>query len=140
MKKITSTFGLLLCAMVLMAATTIDVPAKVKAAFMKMFPEAEEIEWTLDNKTYKASCYNEGYYNEVLYTDDGQWIQTITYLDEMELPESLITYLEEKYSDYYLSEARLEENKEGKRYHIELTNEEEEVKKILFNEKGEAIK
>lgn len=134
-----STFGLFFCAMVLLAAT-IDVPEKVKAAFMEKFPEAEEVEWALENQTYKASCYNDGYYNEVSYTADGHWIQTMTYLDEMELPESLITYLEEKYSDYYLSEARLAENKEGKKYHIELTNEEDEVKKILFNEKGEIIK
>lgn len=63
--------------------------------FNKIYPHAQNVEWSQKGSYYVAECYSEGAELDVWFDANGNWLQTETDIFEDDLPASVYTTFSE---------------------------------------------
>lgn len=115
----------------------LTVPAVVRDALSKKYPEATKVSWEKEKGNYEANWGGKsGEDNSVQFTPTGDFIEIVKAMPVNKLPVSIIAYVKEHYKGAKITEAGKVTDAKGK-----ITFEAEVNRKdIIFDEKGNFIK
>jgi hypothetical protein len=116
---------------------TKDVPAVVKSALAKKYPEAAKVSWEKEKGNYEANWGGKsGEDNSVTFTPSGAFINIVKAISVSDLPKSVAPYVKEHYKGAKIHEAGKVTDAAGK------TTYEAEIKggDLIFDENGNFLK
>lgn len=117
------------------ASENIHVPAVVKNANMKKFPEskAHRITWEKEKGNYEANWGGkDGEANSVTYTPSGEFVEIVRAISRAELPKATHEYIKEHYKNARFGDIGKVLDAHGKTYYeVEING-----KDVLFDENG----
>lgn len=114
-----------------------NVPATVKSALLKKYPEATKASWEKEKGNFEANWGGKsGEDNSVQFTPSGEFIEQVKAISISELPKSVPAYVTQHYKGAKITEAGRVTDAKGK------TSYEAEVhgKDIIFDENGKFTK
>ena len=116
---------------------TNDVPAVVKSALQKKYPQAKKVGWEKENGNYEANWGGKsGEDNSVQFTPAGEFIEIVKAIPVTELPKSVIDYVHQHYNGAKITEAGKVTDAQGKlSYEVEVHG-----KDIIFDQNGNFVK
>lgn len=142
MKKLLFYTALLVCFGFLLSCNQnkVDVPQKVIISFQKTFPQAKDVEWSMENETdFEAEFNSEGKEMSACFTQEGEWIETEMELDVDKLPKHIVAAFENNYAGFEIDESEWIETTDFKGYEIEIEKGDKKLK-IFITESGEIVK
>jgi Putative beta-lactamase-inhibitor-like, PepSY-like len=119
----------------------IEVPAAVKTAFAKRFPQAKKVEWSMENASeYEAEYELSGTEQASNFDASGNWLVTETEIKKSELPSSVQAAIAKQFAGY-----KIEEPEKGETSDIEMFYEVELAKgkikyEVQFSPDGKVLK
>lgn len=114
-----------------------DVPAVVKTALMKKYPEATGVNWEKEKGNFEANWGGKSKEdNSVVFTPDGSFVEMVVAIPVSSLPAGVSAYVKKNYPGAKITEAGKVTDAAGK------TSYEAEVKgkDLIFDEAGNFIK
>ena len=114
-----------------------DVPAIVKEALMKKYPEATKVSWEKEKGNYEANWGGKsGEDNSVMFTPAGTFIEIVKAIPVTALPKNIEPYIKAHYNGAKIKEAGKVTDAAGK------TMYEAEIKggDLIFDENGNFLK
>jgi hypothetical protein len=138
MKKIIVTIVIILISI---AAFAIDVPQKVKDAFSKKFPAAQNVKWDKENAhEYEAEFTIDGNKSSANFSDKGEWLETESTVAFTLLPAKVKEAYNKAHNGIEVkAAARIETSKGITKYEIEYKAG-KKTKEEVYNENGTIIK
>jgi len=114
-----------------------EVPAVVKEAFMKKYPEAAKVSWEKEKGNYEANWGGKsGEDNSVMFTPTGTFIEIVKAIPVSDLPKSIAPYIKAHYNGAKIKEAGKVTDAAGKTmYEAEIKG-----KDLIFDENGKFMK
>ena len=114
-----------------------DVPANVKEALMKKYPQAKNVTWEKENGNYEANWGGKsGEANSVQYTPSGNFVEIENEIPVSSLPKAVTDYVKEHYKGAKITEAGKVTDAQGKKFFEAEVNH----KDLVFDEKGNFVK
>lgn len=116
----------------------INVPAVVKDANMKKYPESKSyrITWEKENGNYEANWGGkDGEANSVQYTPSGNFIEIVKAIKVSELPANTIAYVKEHYKTKITEAGKVTDAKGNTSYEAEVKGRD-----VIFDEHGNFVK
>lgn len=85
-------------------------PQNIAEAFAQKYPKAEDVSWEGLDDVYIASFLANDYYCDAFFDKAGNWVETATIIDEVDVPKPVITAVKSKYQglEYFTSMVRSE--------------------------------
>ncbi len=118
---------------------TADVPASIKAACNKKFPEAakSKVSWEMEKGNYEANWGGKsGEDNSALFTPAGNFLELVKAISPSQLPAAAIAYVKEHEKGATIREAGHVTDSNGKvTYEAEIKG-----KELIFDETGKFLK
>lgn len=114
-----------------------QVPAPVKSALQKKYPEAKGVQWEKEKGNYEANWGGKSKEdNSVQFTPSAEFIEIVKAIPVSQLPAPVSSYIKQHYKGAKITEAGKVTDANGK------TTFEAEVNKkdIVFDEKGNFVK
>jgi hypothetical protein len=113
-----------------------DVPAQVKAAFQKHYPNTKEVKWDKEGEKFEASFDLNKIDNSVLFDAQGNVLETEIEIELNQLPKGVLEYVKANYKGQKVKEAAKITDAKG------TVTFEAEVKglDLLFDSNGKFIK
>jgi len=138
--SVISTFLLLICFSSKMNAQRLkgsDVPATVKTALTKKYPQAKNVTWEKENGNYEANWGGKsGEANAVQFSPAGDFVEIENAISVSDLPKAVTAYVNEHYKGSKISEAaRLTDAKGKQTFEAEVNG-----KDLVFDDKGNFVK
>ena len=118
-------------------ARTADVPAAVRSALLKKYPNATGVTWEKEKGNFEANWGGRSKEdNSVVFTPEGIFVETVVAIPVSELPAGVTTYVKTHYPSAKITEAGKVTDALGR------TSYEAEVKgkDLVFDEKGNFIR
>ncbi|MFC4232203.1 PepSY-like domain-containing protein [Parasediminibacterium paludis] len=114
-----------------------NVPATVKAAFMKKYPDAKKVSWEMEKGNYEANWGGKsGEDNSAVFTPSANFVEIVVAMKINELPASIAPYIAKNYKGMKMLEAGKVTDAAGKHmFEVEIKG-----KDLIFDEKGVFIK
>ena len=114
-----------------------NVPAAVKSALLKKYPEAKKVTWEKEKGNYEANWGGKsGEKNSVQFNPAGEFIEIVKAVSVSELPKQVAAYIKEHYKGAKITEAGKVTDAKGKiSYEAEVNR-----KDIIFDENGNFVK
>jgi len=114
-----------------------DVPAVVKEALIKKYPEAAKVSWEKEKGNYEANWGGKsGEDNSVQFTPTGAFIEIVKAIPVTDLPKAIAPYIKAHYNGAKIKEAGKVTDAAGKTmYEAEIKG-----KDLIFDENGNFIK
>lgn len=113
-----------------------EVPAKVKEAFEKQFPNVTDVDWEQEGANYEASFENNDTETSVVIDPNGTIMETETEIDSSSLPKAIMSYLDANFKGKKIKEAAKIVSSDGSiMYEVEINKGD-----LMFNSNGEYIK
>ncbi len=114
-----------------------NVPAVVKSALEKKYPESKNVSWEKENGNYEANWGGKsGEDNSVMFTPSGTFIEIVKAIPVSKLPGEVAPYIKAHYRGAAISEAGLVTDASGKvTYEAEVKG-----KDLIFDENGKFLK
>ena len=113
------------------------VPASVKSALIKKYPEAKGVLWEKENGNYEANWGGKsGEDNSVQFTPSGDFIEIVKAIPVSQLPPVILTYIKDNYKGMKIKEAGKVTDAKGKTTYEAMVNK----KELVFDENGNFIK
>lgn len=114
-----------------------DVPAVVKTALVKKYPEAKGVSWEKEKGNYEANWGGKsGEDNSVMFTPSGNFIEIVKAIPVNKLPQSVAPYVKAHYNNATIIEAGRVTDANGKvTYEAEIKG-----KDLIFDENGNFVK
>lgn len=128
------------CLITMLQAQTLhdrDVPAAVRSALEKKYPNATKITWEKEKGNYEANWGGRsGEDNSVQFTATGDFIEIVRAIPVADLPPSILSYVKEHYKGAKITEAGKVTDASGKlSYEVEVHK-----KDLVFDERGRLLK
>jgi hypothetical protein len=105
------------------ASEGIEINEKLLQTFKQTFPDAEQVKWLEQTDKYTVNFKDNGILTKVDYDKDGNFISSVRYYYERNLPVNIICKLQKKYASkkvFGVTEMTTESNVE---YYIKLEDE-----------------
>jgi hypothetical protein len=117
----------------------INVPAVVKSANMKKYPESktQHITWEKEKGNYEANWGGkDGEANSVTYTPSGTFVEIVKAIPTKDLPKGVLAYVKEHYKNAKFGDVGKVLDAQGKTYYeVEINR-----KDVIFDENGNFVK
>jgi hypothetical protein len=100
-----------LCALLLPFTTAAqDAPASVEKSFTKKFNAVESVVWDVTEEgDHIAMFLLDGRDMSALFSEDGTWLSTTTYIDQADIPDKIQSTVARQFPDYEMYDvARVE--------------------------------
>ncbi|HLZ85867.1 MAG TPA: hypothetical protein VKQ52_01450, partial [Puia sp.] len=81
------------------AATDLTISDKLLQAFHKTFPDAQQVKWAETEDKYMVNFKQGDILTKVEYDKDGNFLNSLRYYTEKNLPVNLLCRLQKKYAD-----------------------------------------
>lgn len=118
----------------------VTVPAAVKAAFAKQFPNAKSVEWSMESKTeYEAEFKNGQLEQAANFDASGKWIVTETEIKKAELPAAVNKAVAKDFAGYKTEEVEKVE-KPGSVYYELKVEKGEKTYNVEISPEGKVLK
>lgn len=117
------------------------VPKKVADALNKKYPKANDVDWVFsETGTYTANFFEEGDIKEATFDRNGQWLETLYFLAETDLPESVDNAVKSSYPglEYYDSVVMVE--KPDGKYYLITVETDDAYQKLKIDVNGKVLK
>jgi hypothetical protein len=116
---------------------TKDVPAVVKSALQKKYPQTKSVGWEKENGNYEANWGGKsGEDNSVQFTPAGEFIEIVKAIPVTQLAKSIIDYVYKNYKGAKISEAgKVTDAQDKLSYEVEVQG-----KDIIFDQNGNFAK
>ncbi|MBS1558069.1 MAG: PepSY-like domain-containing protein [Bacteroidetes bacterium] len=112
------------------------VPAHIKSAFAKAYPQAKNVKWDNEEGKYEASFKADGVDHSVLYETNGSVFQTETSIAIAHLPNEVAEYVKTHYKNEKIKEAAKIISADGSlTYEAEIKGYD-----LIFDEHGKFVK
>lgn len=122
-------------------AQDLKVPVIVKDAFKKLYPKATNIQWDKEGKNeFEVNFKNENDKISVVFDKGGNLLETETEIEVNNLPEKVLQYVKEKYSDHKITEAAKIVDGKGKTTFEAQITKGKSKKDLIFTEDGQLLK
>ena len=129
--------SLFTCALYAQKLSEKDVPATVKSALEKKYPQAKKVNWEKEKANYEANWGGKsGEDNSVQFTPSGEFVEIVKAIPVSQLPKSIEAYVKEHYKGAKITEAGKVTDAQGKKWFEAEVNK----KDIIFDEKGNFVK
>jgi hypothetical protein len=114
-----------------------DVPAVVKSALTKKYPEASKVSWEKEKGNYEANWGGKsGEDNSVQFTPTGTFIEIVKAMAVSSLPANIAPYVKAHYNGAKIREAGLLTDASGTTmYEVEIKGAD-----LIFSKTGDFIK
>ncbi|MBS1664343.1 MAG: PepSY-like domain-containing protein [Bacteroidetes bacterium] len=114
-----------------------DVPATVKNALEKKYPDAKDVTWEKEKGNYEANWGGKSKEdNSVIFTPDGSFVEMVVAIPVSSLPPAVATYVKAHYPGSKITEAgKVTDAKGATSYEAEVKG-----KDLVFDEKGNFVK
>lgn len=117
-----------------------QAPKKVNAAFNQKFPNAEEVDWDMEeNNEWEAEFEVDEKEMSATFGQNGKWLETETEIEESQLPEAVTLSLKNNFKGYETEEAEYLESPEYKGYELELEGKDGDIT-VLIGMDGKILK
>ena len=116
-----------------------DVPATVKTAFTKKYPQAKDnkVSWEKEKGNYEANWGGKsGEDNSAVFTPSANFVELVQAIPISQLPASVAPYIKQHYKGAKINEAGKVTDASGKH----MFEAEIKGKDLIFDEKGVFIK
>ena len=116
-----------------------DVPATVKTAFAKKYPQAKnnKVSWEKEKGNYEANWGGKsGEDNSAVFTPSANFVELVQAIPISQLPASVAPYIKQHYKGAKINEAGKVTDASGKH----MFETEIKGKDLIFDEKGVFIK
>jgi putative PepSY-like beta-lactamase-inhibitor len=132
----TSLLFIPVCAISLAAAAqdlkTKDVPAVVKAAFVKQYPQASKVGWEKEKGNYEANWGGRsGEDHSVQFTPGGQFVEQVDAMAVKDLPSPILSYVKAHFNTTIKEAGKRVDAKGAHTYQVEVKG-----KDMLFSMEG----
>jgi len=117
-KMITLAAALLVCATMLYA----EPESKIEKTFKDMFPNAQHVKWNQDKNGYLVSFTQSGTPVKIVYNNKGEFIQSLRYYSEKDLPTNILLAVKNKYQGKAIYGVTERTTSNEVTYHIVLSN------------------
>jgi len=115
----------------------IKVPAAVKQALAKKYPNATKVTWEMEKGNYEANWGGKsGEDTSVVFTPAGAFVEEVDAMPVAQLPASVITYVKANYQGSKILEAGMVTDAAGKK----MFEAEIKGKDLIFDKDGKFIK
>ena len=116
---------------------TKDVPAIVKAALKKKYPEATKVGWEKEKGNYEANWGGKsGEDNSVQFTPSGEFVEIVKAISVSDLPKNIAPYVKQHYKGAKVHEAGRVTDATGKTmYEAEIRGSD-----LIFDQNGNFLK
>jgi hypothetical protein len=116
---------------------TASVPAVVRAAFIKKYPNAAKVSWEKENGNYEANWGGKsGEDNSVMYTPAGIFVEIVNVIPVSQLPAKVVPYVKQHYKGAKIAEAgKVTDAKGNLTYEAEIKGMD-----LIFDTNGNFIK
>jgi hypothetical protein len=78
----------------------VRVPPNVKGVFQTKYPAARQLSWTWDEGKYMANFLSGDYFSDASFDEAGNWIETLTTIDELALPKCILDDVRQRFADF----------------------------------------
>jgi hypothetical protein len=112
-----------------------NVPAPVKEAFAKSFPNTTVKKWDKEDGNYEANFTANGKTMSATFDATGNLKETETGIKVSDLPAPVAEYVKKNYKDAAIKEASIVERGKEKMYEAEVKG-----KDLLFDMQGQFLK
>jgi hypothetical protein len=114
-----------------------EVPAVVKSALAKKYPEANKVSWEKEKGNYEANWGGKsGEDNSAVFTPSGEFVEIVRAIQVSDLPKVVAPYIKAHYDGAKIKEAGRVTDAAGKiTYEAEVKGSD-----LIFDEKGNFIK
>ncbi len=121
-------------------AQGINVPAKAKEAFSKLFPQAAKVNWGKESKNeFEVSFINRETNMSVVLNGEGKLLETETDIEVNNLPGKVLQFVKEKYPHYKITEAaKIVDSKNVLSYEAEISLGKEK-RDLIFDANGNGV-
>ncbi|HLZ87636.1 MAG TPA: hypothetical protein VKQ52_10360, partial [Puia sp.] len=100
---------------------TNDVPAVVKAALVKQFPQASKVGWEKEKGNYEANWGGRsGEDHSVQFTPGGQFVEQVDAIAVKDLPSSIVSYVKNHYNTMIKEAGKRLDAKGAHTYEVEV--------------------
>lgn len=111
------------------------VPAVVKTALTKKFPNAAGVKWEMEKHNYEAGFKENNQHVSAVFDVKGNWMETETPIPASELPKAASEYIASHYKGAKIKEtARIQHASGTVNYEAEING-----KDIIFDDKGAVL-
>ena len=116
---------------------TKDIPAVVKSALAKKYPEATKVSWEKEKGNYEANWGGKsGEDSSVQFTPSGTFVEIVKAISISDLPKAVAPYVKAHYKGAKITEAGRVTDAAGKTmYEAEIKG-----KDLIFDENGNFLK
>ncbi len=123
------------------SAQKVNVPANVKDAFAKLYPNIKSVKWNMENKfEYEAEFKDNGRSTSVNIDKAGKLIETEVDITKSELPKSVEEYIQKNYKDWQVTETSTVTNTKGVLTHEVGIKKGKSGKDLVFDKSGNFVK
>jgi len=120
-------------------ASNRSVPLRVKAAFVKKFPQVKKVKWDKESDTeWEAEFKMDGMEYSANFLEDGTWRETEHEIKQKDIPDVVRVTLDSELSGYEIEEAEISETVDGLTYEFEMEKGEEELE-VSIDSHGKLI-
>jgi hypothetical protein len=81
------------------APAGVIINEKLLATFKQTFPDAEQVKWMEQEDKYTVNFKEKGILTKIEYSKDGDFISSIRYYSEKNLPVNILCKIQKKYAD-----------------------------------------
>ncbi len=115
-----------------------QLPPTINSTFSSKYQGVKNVDWSMENETYKAKFNKDGKDMYAEFTPEGEWLETATMVEKDKLPAAIPTYLQQNYADYTVGKSKLIETEEENTYEVKVVKDSEETS-LFFDEEGNHI-
>lgn len=121
-------------------AQELNIPARAKEAFSKLYPKVAKVHWGKEGKNeLEVSFKNDETNMSVVLNDEGRVLETETEIDIYKLPEKVLQYVKENYPHHKITEAaKIVDSKNTLTYEAEIAKRKEK-RDLIFDASGSPV-
>jgi hypothetical protein len=99
------------------------ISEKLLKSFKQAFPNAQQVKWLEQSDKYTVNFTENGILTKIDYDKDGNFIGSLRYYTEKNLPVSILVKLQKKYADKKIFGVTEVTNESGVEYYIKLEDD-----------------
>ncbi len=139
MKKYTLILSALFLAFSFTACSQDNVPAAVKTAFSKKFPNVKKVKWDKEGNTEWEAEFETGEKDMSANFDlQGNWKETETDLENDEVPAVVLNTIKAKFPGYKVKEAAFTETPSYSAYEIDIKKGDKKME-VTIDKSGKVL-
>lgn len=133
---------LALCTTALLSAQDLSkdqIPENIQSTFQQNFTNAKDVDWEKSGNDYKVEFEIDNKDHDIWYYKNGMVIKFKKEISENEIPQEVVSTITDKYPDYKIDSAEVEEQDNQKIYKIEIDKGWNKERELVIDATGKIV-